>query len=185
MSTLFSIAENIRKCTSCPLYKNATLAIPGDGPKDAKIMVVGEAPGEQEDRQGLPFVGKSGKLLDQMLTIAGLDRKKVFITNIVKHRPPQNRSPQASEIKTCKELWLDQQIKILKPSLIVILGALAFKALTGKNSLEKLHGTVVEKDRQKYFVTYHPSAALRFAKTKEKMEQDFRKLEILVQKSIK
>ncbi|MEK6809582.1 MAG: uracil-DNA glycosylase, partial [Nanoarchaeota archaeon] len=119
MATLFSLAEEIRKCTACPLYKSATLAVPGEGPKDAKIMVVGEAPGEEEDRQGLPFAGRSGKLLDKMLEVAGFDRKKLFITNTVKHRPPQNRAPNAKEAKTCTELWLEQQISILRPKLIV------------------------------------------------------------------
>lgn len=182
MTTLFSLAEDIRRCTACPLYKKATLAVPGDGPKDTKIMIVGEAPGEEEDRQGSPFVGRSGKLLDKMLEVAGLDRKNVFITNIVKHRPPQNRAPKASEIKTCKELWLDKQIEILKPRLIVLLGGVALKTLTRETSVEKLHGKMLTKGGQRYFVTFHPSAALRFAETKEKMEENFRKLKKIVQR---
>ena len=178
MPTLFSLAEDIRKCTACPLWKGTTLAVPGDGAKNAKIMIVGEAPGEEEDRKGLPFVGRSGKFLDKMLAVAGLDRKQVFITNVVKHRPPQNRAPKASEIKVCTELWLEQQIGILKPKLIVVLGAVALKTLTQEISVEKLHGTVIEKqkDGQKYFVTYHPSAALRYPENRKKMENDFRKL---------
>lgn len=179
MATLFSLAEEIRKCTACPLWKGTTLAVPGDGPKDVKIMLVGEAPGEEEDRQGLPFVGKSGKLLNQMLEIASLDRKKVFITNTVKHRPPKNRAPKSSEIKTCKELWLDKQIEILKPRLIMVLGGVALKTLTNEISVEKLHGEVIEKNGQKFFVSFHPSAALRFPETRKKMEEDFRKLKAL------
>jgi len=182
MPTLFSLAEEIRKCTACPLYKSATLAVPGEGPKEAKIMIVGEAPGEEEDRQGLPFVGKSGKFLDKMLKIAGLDRKKVFITNTVKHRPPRNRAPKASEIKICKGLWLNEQIEIVKPGLIVLLGGVALKTLVGEVSVEKSHGKVIEKNKQKYFVTFHPSAALRFPETKKKMEEDFRKLRKIIQK---
>ena len=182
MATLFSLSEDIRKCTACPLWKGTTLAVPGDGAKDAKIMIVGEAPGEEEDRQGLPFVGRSGKFLNQMLEIAGLDRKKVFITNTVKHRPPQNRAPTAAEIKTCKELWLDKQIEILKPRLIMVLGGVALKSLTNETSVEKLHGKVIEKDKQKYFVTYHPSAALRFPETKKKMEDDFGGLKTIIKK---
>lgn len=182
MPTLFSLAEDIRKCTACPLWKNTTLAVPGDGPKDAKIMLVSEAPGEEEDRQGLPFVGRSGKFLDKMLEVAGLDRRKVFITNTVKHRPPQNRTPKASEIKTCQELWLEKQIDILKPRLIIVLGNVALKTLTNETSVEKLHGKVIEKDAQKYFVTYHPSAALRFPETSKKMEDDFKKLKKITQK---
>src|SRR3989344_4397822 len=182
MPTLFSLAEEIRKCTACPLWKGTTLAVPGEGAKDAKIMVVGEAPGAEEDRQGIPFVGRSGKFLDKMLEIAGLDRKTVFITNTVKHRPPQNRAPKASEIKTCKELWLDKQIEMLKPRLIIVLGRVALKTLTNETSVEKLHGKVIEKDAQKYFVTYHPSAALRFPETRKKMEEDFKRLKKMTQK---
>ena len=182
MPTLFSVAEDIRKCTACPLWKNTTLAVPGDGHKDAKIMFVGEAPGEEEDRQGLPFVGRSGKCLDKMFTLAGLDRKEVFITNTVKHRPSKNRAPKATEIKTCKELWLDQQIEILKPKLIVVLGGVALKALTNETSVDKLHGEVIEKDKQQYFVTYHPSAALRYQENRKKMENDFRKLKKMLNK---
>ncbi len=182
MPTLFSLAEEIRKCTACPLWKRATLAVPGEGPKEAKIMIIGEAPGEEEDRQGLPFVGKSGKFLDRMLEIAGIARKDVFITNVVKHRPPNNRAPKSSEIKICKELWLDKQIEILKPKLIIVLGAIALKTLTKETSVEKLHGKGIKKDILKYFVTYHPSAALRFPNIRKKMEEDFRKLKGIVQK---
>ena len=186
MATLFSLAEDIRKCTACPLWKNTTLAVPCDGPKDAKVMIVGEAPGEEEDRQGLPFVGRSGKLLDKMLSIACLDRKEVFITNIVKHRPPQNRAPKASEIKVCKGLLLDEQIEILKPKLIVILGGVALKTLTKESSVEKLHGKIIEKRRSdpQYFVTFHPSVALRFPEKRKKMEDDFRKLKKMLEKGI-
>lgn len=182
MATLFSLAEDIRKCTACPLWKGTTLAVPGDGPKNAKIMLVGEAPGEKEDREGLPFVGNSGKFLDKMLNLAGLERKEVFITNTVKHRPPQNRAPQTSEIKMCKELWLDKQIEILKPRLIIILGGVALKTLTRETSVEKLHGKVIKKNKQKYFVTFHPSAALRYPENRKKMEGDFKKLKTFLHK---
>ena len=176
MPTLFSLAEEIRKCTACPLWKGTTLAVPGEGAKDAKIMVVGEAPGAEEDRQGIPFVGRSGKFLDKMLELGGLDRKTVFITNTVKHRPPLNRAPKASEIKVCKELWLDKQIEILKPKIVILLGVVALKTVLGETSIEKLHGNIIEKNKQKYFVTFHPSAALRFSEKKKKMEADFRRL---------
>ena len=97
-------------------------------------------------------------------------------------RPPQNRAPKASEIKTCKELWLEKQIDILKPRLIIVLGNVALKTLTNETSVEKLHGKVIEKDAQKYFVTYHPSAALRFPETRKKMEEDFKRLKKMTQK---
>lgn len=182
MPTLFSLAEDIRKCTACPLWKGTTLAVPGEGTKDAKIMMVGEAPGEEEDRQGLPFVGRSGEILDHMLAVAGLDRKKVFITNTVKHHPLNNRAPKASEIKVCMELWLDQQIDILKPKLIVVLGVVALKALTKESSIKKSHGKILERDGQKYFVTYHPAAALRYPENRKKMESDFKQLKNMILK---
>src|SRR3989344_7674711 len=112
MPTIFSLAEEIRRCTACPLYKNATLAVPGDGPKNAKIMLIGEAPGEEEDRQGLPFVGKSGKYLTTLLESIGVQREDVFITSSVKCRPPKNRVPVSHELKTCKENWLSKQITL-------------------------------------------------------------------------
>lgn len=180
MPTLFSLAEDIRKCTACPLYKKATLAVPGEGMRDAKIIIVGEAPDEEEDRQGLPFLGKSGTFLDKMLELTKLDREKVFISNIVKHRPPQNRTPKSGEIKTCKELWLDKQIEMLKPKLIIILGRIALKALTNETSIEKFHGKVIERKSQNYFVTFHPSAALRSPEIRKKMEDDFKKLRKLI-----
>lgn len=183
MATLFSLSEEIRRCTACPLYKSATLAVPGEGPKEAKIMLVGEAPGAEEDRQGLPFVGRSGKFLDKMLEVAGLDRRNVFVTNAVKHRPPKNRAPKSSEIKICTELWLDKQIEILKPKLIVVLGGIALKALIKETSVEKLHGKIIEENKQTYFVTFHPSAALRFPPTRKKMEDDFKKLKKYLKQS--
>jgi len=178
--TLFSLSEQIRRCTACPLYKKSTLAVPGEGPKNAKIMVVGEAPGEEEDRTGKTFMGKAGKFLDKMLEIADIKRNDVFITNAVKHRPYENRNPKVGELKTCKELWLDQQIEIIKPELIIVLGRIALKSLLNETDVKYLHGKVIGRNKQKYFVTYHPSAALRFPKIRAEMEKDFKKLKKFV-----
>jgi len=172
MKDLFSLAEEIRKCTACPLHKNRLLTVPGEGPQKAKIMFVGEAPGSEEDRQGLPFVGRSGKFLDEMLKIADLERKDIFITGSVKCHPPKNRNPTAKELKTCKK-WLDQQIKLIEPQLIVVLGRVALKNLLDEDEISKLHGKLIEK---KYFVTYHPAAGMRFPKIKKLMISDFRRL---------
>lgn len=177
--TLFSIAEQIRKCTACPLHKSRLLAVPGEGSPKAKIMFIAEAPGSEEDRQGLPFVGKSGKFLDQMLKIANLKRKDIFITGSCKCHPPKNRNPTAKELKTCKELWLDQQIKLIKPKIIVILGRVALKNLLSENSIKDLHGKTIKKNNQEYFVTYHPAAGMRFPKLKKLMVNDFKKLKKL------
>lgn len=176
---LFKLAEGIRKCTSCPLWNGRTLTVPGEGPITSKIMIVGEAPGTEEDRQGLPFVGKSGKILDEMMKIAGISRKDVFITGAVKCHPPKNRSPSKKELNICRELWLDNQIDIIKPKLIIILGKSALFSLTGKAKLTEMHGKVISK---KYFVTYHPSAAMRFSSIKKEMENDFKILKKLLEK---
>ncbi len=179
--TLFSLAEQIRRCTECPLWKSRTLAVPGEGPSDAQIMFIGEAPGGEEDRQGLPFIGRSGRFLTEMLNKIGIDRKNVFITGAVKCHPLASRIPKKNEWETCKELWLDQQIEVLKPSLIVLLGSTAIQSsLCEKKDLAKVHGSLVVKGNQKYFLTYHPSAAMRFPAIKKLMDKDFVKLKKMV-----
>jgi uracil-DNA glycosylase family 4 len=176
---LYKLAEEIRRCTACPLWKGRTLAVPGEGNSQAKIMFVGEAPGAEEDRQGRPFVGRAGKLLDEMLKVAGLKREEVFITNCVKCRPPGNRNPKTAELKTCKK-WLDKQIDIIKPALIVLLGRVAVKNLLGEARIKDHNGKVIEKKNQRYFVTYHPAAAIRFPiKIRGEMEKDFEKLRLI------
>lgn len=172
---LYKLSEEIRRCTSCLLWKERTLAVPGEGSAKAKMIIIAEAPGVEEDRQGRPFIGRAGKLLDKMLKIAGLKREKVFITNCVKCRPPGNRNPTTKEVKACKK-WLDRQISIIKPKLIIVLGRVALKNLLSKEKIKDLHGKVLLKDKQKYFVTYHPSAGLRFVKWKKELEKDFLKL---------
>jgi|SRR3989338_6522520 len=175
--TLFSLAEQIRRCTACPLWKKRTLAVPGDGPGDAQLIFIGEAPGVEEDRQGLPFVGRSGKFLTEMLLKMGIDRKTVFITGSVKCHPPENRVPTQKELSTCKELWLDKQVGLLKPKLIVLLGSVAIRSSLGeKTDLAKVHGSIVEKNGLLYFLTYHPSAAMRFPAVRKLLAEDFEKL---------
>ena len=176
---LFKLAEGIRRCTSCSLWKKRTLAVPGEGENNSKIMIIGEAPGTEEDRQGLPFVGKSGIVLDEIMKIAGISRKDVFITGAVKCHPPKNRIPSSKELKTCRELWLDNQIDIVKPKLIIILGKSALFSLIGDGKLAELHSKVISK---KYFVTYHPSAAMRFPSIKKEVENDFKILRKLLKK---
>ncbi len=173
MTTLFSLAEGIRRCTACPLWKSRTLAVPGEGPRDAKIMFVGEAPGREEDRVGLPFVGRSGKFLDEMLVVAGLKRNEVFITGACKCRPPQNRTPTTQELLTCHDLWLKRQIEIIKPEIVVVMGTSALYSLLGKKEIGKLRGKIIAQDDQRYFVTYHPAAGMRFPKIKKMMKLDF------------
>lgn len=175
-TSLFELAEGIRKCTACPLHKSRTLAVPGEGKEKAEIMVVGEAPGTEEDRLGLPFVGKAGKFLHQLLRKEGLNRKNIFITNAVKCHPKGNRIPGAKELKTCKHLWLDRQIKIIKPYFILILGNVALKSLLREDNISSLHGRTIKKEGQNYFVSYHPAAGLRFPQIRKEMENDFKRL---------
>jgi len=174
--TLFSLAEEIRRCTACPLYKSRMLAVPGEG--SGKVMFVGEAPGVEEDRQGLPFVGKSGKFFDEVLSIAGLNRNSVFITNSVKCY--SDKKPLSSELKTCRGLWLDKQIDVLKPELIVVLGNVALKSLLGGGKVSELHGKVIKKDGLIFFVTFHPASGVRSPKVKEEIKKDFKNLKKLV-----
>ncbi len=179
--TLFSLAEQIRRCTECRLWKSRTLAVPGEGPSDAKLMFIGEAPGAEEDRQGLPFIGQSGRFLIGILNKIGIDRKTVFITGVVKCHPLASRIPKKNEWETCKDLWLDKQIELIKPSLIVLLGSTAIQSSLGeKKDLLNVHGTIVVKNSQKYFLTYHPSAAMRFPKIGKLMEKDFEKLKRMI-----
>ncbi len=179
-SKLFLLAEEIRRCTSCPLWKKRTLAVPGEGPEKAKIMFIGEAPGAEEDREGMPFIGRSGKFLDQLLKIAGLKRENVFLTGAVKCRPENNRMPTAKELKICRELWLEKQIEIIKPELIVILGRAALKSLLNRSAVKKLHGRMVVEKGQKYFITFHPAAGMRFPETGKLIKADFQKLKFFL-----
>ena len=178
MKTIYDLAEEIRRCTACPLWKGRTLAVPGEG--KGKIMFVGGAPTVEEDRQGLPFVGKSGKFLDEMLEIAGLKREDVFFTGIVKCHPPENRRPSIEEVKTCKEKWLEKQIEVLKPKLVVILGRVALKGLLGQGNLKEIHGNVITEKGLKFFIAYHPAEGMRFPVIKKKMEIDFKKVRKLI-----
>ena len=182
VKTLFSLAEEIRRCTACPLYKSRTLSVAGEGSQNAKIIIVGEAPGSEEDRQGFPFVGRSGKFLDEMLKLADLKKENVFLTEAVKCHPPKNRNPLIKELKICKELWLEKQIELIKPELIVILGRSALKSLLNWTNVAEVHGKLLKKDGRKYFVTYHPSAGMRFPKIGQEMKKDFNKLKFLQKK---
>lgn len=177
--SLSSLAEGIRRCTACPLWKGRLLAVPGEGSRNAKIMFIGEAPGAEEDRQGLPFVGRSGKFLDEMLKLAGVERKDVFITGSCKCHPPENRTPTTLEITMCKSLWLDTQIEIITPKLIVLLGSVALLSILGMKEVSKFHGKIIERENQKYFITFHPAAGMRFPRIRELMKKDFEILKTL------
>jgi DNA polymerase len=136
-------------------------------------MFVGEAPGAKEDETGRPFVGRSGELLVSLLEDIGFTRDSVFITSILKSRPPKNRTPKQFETNVCRP-YLEQQIELIKPQVIVLLGAVAISSLIGPRKVSESHGRFHESDSQTYFMTYHPAAALRFPKAKIAMREDFK-----------
>lgn len=175
MSALSELSQEIAVCQRCELYKNATRAVPGEGPEDADIMFIGEAPGSNEDQQGRPFVGASGKFLDQLLASIGLSREQVFIANVVKHRPPENREPLPGEIACCKG-YLDRQIEIIKPRMIVTLGRHSMARYFPNKTISKIHGTAEKRDGIIYFAMYHPAAALHQGNLRGEIEKDMLKI---------
>ena len=182
--SLVELYHEARACTRCPLHASRTKVVFGSGNADADLMFVGEAPGQQEDLQGLPFVGRAGKLLDQLLGEVGLQRADVFITNVLKSRPPGNRDPQLEEIDACKP-YLHSQVELIEPRVICTLGNFATKLLTrsqrgitsvhGRPQVHELGGRAV-----RVFPIYHPAAALRSTKTLEELREDFTRLPALL-----
>ena len=169
---LAELHKRIEECTLCPLHTTRTHAVPGEGPLDAKIFFIGEAPGAQEDITGRPFVGRSGELLISMIEEIGLFRNDVFITSILKSRPPKNRKPLSSEIEVCRP-YVEQQIDIVNPQIIVLLGGVAISSMVGPLKVSESHGHFYDANGRTFFMTYHPAAALRFPRMKEDMNKDF------------
>src|SRR5262245_51073698 len=170
---LEALAEQIRACTLCPLCESRTLAVPGDGRPGARVMIIGEAPGGEEDKSGHPFVGASGRFLNHVLEGSGFDRADCFITNTVKCRPPHNRTPHKGEVDTCTSHYLFEQIELVKPRLIVLLGGVAAKKLLGVKSVNEVRGRILEHDGRKYLVTYHPAVRFHREDLAAKVKEDF------------
>jgi uracil-DNA glycosylase len=169
-----SLSTAVHECRRCALGYSRTKAVPGVGPGNARIMIVGEAPGQNEDLQGEPFVGAAGKLLDQLLSGIGLSRGDVFITNILKCRPPANRDPLPAEAEACSP-YLEQQLRLIKPEVVLVLGRHALgRLLPGYESISRLHGKLVVKDGVSYIPVYHPAAALYNSFLMGPLEQDFK-----------
>ena len=161
LSSLKTIAKAVEACTRCPLYKTATNGVPGEGDPKAKLVCVGEAPGASEDETGRPFVGAAGQLLTKILAAVELTREEVFITNVVKHRPPGNRNPTPGEIEACSP-YLVRQLELIKPKVIVAFGTFAAQTLLNtKTPIGKLRGEVHRYHGIPLVVTYHPAALLR------------------------
>jgi len=163
------LAKKIEKCRLCRLWKSRKKAVPGEGPRNAKVMFIGQAPGKQEDATGKPFVGKAGKFLDMLLNEIGLERRKCFITSVVKCFPPGNRPPKADEAVICVSNYLSKQIKLVNPKLVVLLGKVAQRYVPE----HLLSGRIVLK-------TAHPAAGMRFPKIRRKMKRDFNLLKKLI-----
>lgn len=161
-------------CEKCDLCKTRTHVVFGTGPKDAEVMLIGEGPGQHEDEEGLPFVGRSGKLLDQYLEAVGLFREKnIFIANIVKCRPPQNRDPLPEEWDACLP-WLREQFRLIQPKIVVCLGRIAAQRIIRPDfSVTKEHGQWVEKNGVFFTATLHPAALLRNPKQKPLAFEDY------------
>ncbi|HZP25828.1 MAG TPA: uracil-DNA glycosylase [Dehalococcoidia bacterium] len=175
MSELQALHQQISACLDCSLCKTRTHAVPGEGPENAEIMFIGEGPGFNEDQQARPFVGAAGKFLEQLITSAGLRRSDVYITNVVKCRPPQNRDPLPEEIEACSN-HLDRQIQLIRPRLIVTLGRYSLARFFPREPIGRLHGQLRTHAKGNVLPMYHPAAALHAGNMRGIIEQDFRRL---------
>jgi uracil-DNA glycosylase len=175
MSDLTELYKDVAVCKSCELYKTATKPVPGEGPENAEIMFIGEGPGWNEDQVGRPFVGAAGKFLDQLFHSIGMKREEVYIANVVKHRPPNNRDPLPEEINACSR-FLDRQIELIKPKIIITLGRHSMARYFPNKTIGKIHGTYQKRDGVIYFAMYHPAAALHQQNLRYEIEQDMLKI---------
>ncbi len=178
-----AIARAVHDCTACPLAAGRLTAVPGSGNPKADILFVGEGPGKKEDEQGLPFVGAAGKFLDEMLTSIQLTRAAVFITNVVKCRPPENRDPEPDEIRTCTDLFLWHQINIIAPKLIVTLGRHSMGLfLPPEMRISQVHGQPKRVRNRIVLPLYHPAAALYNGGMRKTLLYDFQKIPLVLKK---
>jgi uracil-DNA glycosylase family 4 len=174
-SALGELNTLVHSCHACPLGDTRNRAVPGEGPVDAEIMLIGEAPGYYEDQQGRPFVGAAGQFLEQLLASIGLKRTQVFIANVVKCRPPNNRDPLPEEIAACSD-WLGRQIGIVHPKLIVTLGRYSMSRFLHGTSISRVHGQARKVGGVWVVPMYHPAAALHQGSLRRTIEEDFRKV---------
>ena len=178
---LLSLEEKCRDCTLCALRSSCHQVVFGGGHPRARLLLVGEAPGADEDREGIPFIGAAGKLLGRILEAAGLNREELYITNVVKCRPPRNRLPQSEEVASCLP-HLSEQIRLIDPPLVVCLGALATRTLIGsKSTLTRLRGQWYEQEGRRFMPTFHPAALLRDGSKKRPVWEDFKKIALTYQ----
>jgi len=180
-NTLAKIAETIRRCQKCELAHTRKHAVPGTGPANSEIMLIGEGPGFHENEQGLPFVGASGKFLTELLNNSGMPRDTVFITNVIKCRPPGNRAPREQELKECSS-FLDKQIAAINPLIIITLGRFSMARYFENAHISGIHGKAVWRENRLIIPMYHPAAALHQPKLRSVIMQDFAQLEGLIAK---
>jgi uracil-DNA glycosylase family 4 len=172
---LDQVDKNVRNCKKCRLYEHARNAVPGEGNINAELIFVGEAPGETEDMTGRPFVGRAGRLLESLLAEISMSRKDVWIGNIIKHRPPDNREPMDDEIKACVP-YLALQLKALDPVLIVTLGRFAMNFFYKEGKITRDHGQLIKQTNYAVYPVYHPAAALRNPEFARVLRADFLKI---------
>ena len=185
-NNLTSLDEIIKKCKKCNLHKTRRNTVFGEGDPDSNIMIIGEAPGREEDEVGRPFVGRAGKLLNEFLKSINLNRDSVFIVNTIKCRPPENRNPEASEISACSD-YLDQQINIIKPKVLVLLGKIAANRLLGEDmpmSELRLKKFFIDKYDIPIIVFYHPAYILRSPSQKKKVWDDLQYLKGIIDSNV-
>ena len=179
MDSLAQIDREVSVCNDCPLSRNRSRAVPGEGPENAEIMLIGEAPGFNEDKQGRPFVGAAGHFLEELLALAKLRREDVFITNTVKCRPLNNRDPLPGEIAACRK-YLDRQIEVISPKVVVTLGRHSLTSFLPKETIGKARGKSRSVNGITLFPMYHPAAALHQGGLRKVIEEDIKKLPALL-----
>lgn len=175
VSELASIASEVSVCTDCKLHLSRKLAVPGEGPENAELMFIGEGPGFHENEQGRPFVGAAGNFLEELLAGIGMTRGEVFITNIIKCRPPGNRDPQAAEIEACSD-YLERQIRALDPKVIVTLGRFSMARFFRNARISNIHGKAQRVGGRLVVPMYHPAAALHQPSLRQTIVVDFARL---------
>lgn len=181
---LKQVAEEVSVCTKCVLHHSRKLAVPGEGPANADILFIGEGPGFHENEQGRPFVGAAGKFLEELLGKVGLQRDQVFITNVVKCRPPGNRDPQPEEVETCTKAYLDRQIQVINPKVIVTLGRYSMGLFIPNVKISNVHGQAMQVRGRLVVPMYHPAAALHQGSLKPVIESDFARLPELIARAV-
>jgi DNA polymerase len=177
--SLNKVVSEIQGCQACSLHFSRSHVVPGEGAADAKVMFIGEGPGFHEDQQGRPFVGAAGKFLDELLVMVGLQREEVYITNVVKCRPPGNRDPRPEEIEACRD-YLERQIALIQPKIVITLGRYSMARYFPNAKISMIHGQARKINGILYYPMYHPAAALHQPSLRPRVEEDMAKIPDLI-----